>query len=186
MDLSVFLSDSTDSNYQTSSSVSTDTTALSQSHSTVLQQPPLNPIQITPSLNATPTTTPRHTPVPTSVQQKTQTSLTLPLSDTEFLLTPFNITPTHSPLPSLSHIPLFLILMILIPYYSKILTIQLHVNRFLFPPPSSLSVDVLNLATPFQFIHLVPIIQIHRHCLLQNFLKSLRLNRLIPFKRNLI
>ena len=105
LDLTVFLSDSTDSNFQTSSSVSTDTIPSSQSSSIVLPQPPLNPIPVTPSLNTTPINTPRHTPLPTSVQQQTQTSLTLPLSDTEFSLTPFNITPTHSPPPSLLHIP---------------------------------------------------------------------------------
>ena len=86
-----------DSSSQPSSSVSSDTIPSSQS----LPQPPLNPIPITPSLDTTPVNTPRHTPTKTSVPQQTQTSLTLPLSDTEL---PFDITPTHSPPPSF-HIP---------------------------------------------------------------------------------
>ena len=105
LDLTVLLSDSTDSSSQTSSSVSTETIPSSQSSSIVLSQPPLNPIPLTPSLKTTPINTPRHTPLPTSVQQQTQTSLTLPLSDTEFSLTPFHVTPSHSPPPSLLHIP---------------------------------------------------------------------------------
>ena len=103
--VTVFLSDSTDSSSQTSSSVSTDPLPSSQSSSIVLQQPPLNPIPVTPSLNTTPINTPRHTPIPTLVQQQTQTSLTLHLSDTEFPITHFNIASTHSPPPSLLHIP---------------------------------------------------------------------------------
>ena len=56
-------------------------------------------------MNTTPINTPHNTPLPTSVQEQTQTFSTLPLSDTEFTLTPFNITPTHAPPPSLLHIP---------------------------------------------------------------------------------
>ena len=86
----------------TSSSVSTDTIPSSQSFLPVLHQPPLNPIPITPSLDTTPVNTPIHTPLKASIPQQTQTSLTLPLSDTD---SPFNITPTHSPPPSSFHIP---------------------------------------------------------------------------------
>ena len=57
---------------------------------------------ITPSLDTTPVNTPSHTTLKTSIPQQTQTSLTLPLSDTEF---PFDITPVHSPPPSSFHIP---------------------------------------------------------------------------------
>ena len=105
LDLTVFLSDSTNSSSQTSSSVSIDTFPSSHNSFIVLPQPPFNPIPITPSLNTTPINTPRHTPLPTSVQQQTQTSLTLPLSDTEFSLTPFHVTSSHSPPSSLLHIP---------------------------------------------------------------------------------
>ena len=105
LDLTVFLSDSTDPTSQTSSSVSTDIISSSQNSLQIFQQPPLNPIPVTPSLNTTPINTPSHTPIKTSVPQQAQTSLTLPLSDTEFPLSPFNITPTHSPPPSLLHIP---------------------------------------------------------------------------------
>ena len=97
--LTVFLSDSSS---QPSSSVSTDTLPPSQSFRPTPQQPPLNPIPITPSLDTTPVKTPTHTPLKTSIPQQTQTSLTLPLSDTD---SPFNITPTHSPPPSSFHIP---------------------------------------------------------------------------------
>ena len=90
-----------DSSSQTSSTVSTDTIPSSQT-SVPTQQPPLNPIPITPSLDTTPVNTPTHTPLQISVPQQTQTSLTLPFSDTEF---PFDITPTHSPPPSSYHIP---------------------------------------------------------------------------------
>ena len=90
-----------DSSSRTSSTVSTDIIPSSQT-SVSTQQPPLNPIPITPSLDTTPVNTPTHTPLQTSVPQQTQTSLTLPLSDTEF---PFDITPTHSPPPSSFHIP---------------------------------------------------------------------------------
>ena len=90
-----------DSSSQTSSTVPTDTIPSSQT-SVPTQQPPLNPIPITPSLYTTPVNTATHTPLQTSVPQQTQTSLTLPLSDTEF---PFDITPTHSPPPSSCHIP---------------------------------------------------------------------------------
>ena len=90
-----------DSSSQPSSSVSSDTIPSSQSFLPTSQQPPLNPIPITPSLDTTPVNTPSHTPIKTSVPQQTQTSLTLPLSDTEF---PFDITPAHSPPPSF-HIP---------------------------------------------------------------------------------
>ena len=90
-----------DSSSQTSSTVSTDTIPSSQT-SVPIQQPPLNPIPITPSLDTTPVNTPTHTPLQTSVPQQTQTSLTLPLSDTEYT---FDITPTHSPPPSSFHIP---------------------------------------------------------------------------------
>ena len=89
-----------DSSSRTSSTVSTDIIPSSQT-SVSTQQPPLNPIPITPSLDTTPVNTPTHTPLQTSVPQETQTSLTLPLSDTEF---PFDITPTHSPPPSSFHI----------------------------------------------------------------------------------
>ena len=91
-----------DSSSQPSSSVSTDTIPSSQTSVPTPQQPPLNPIPITPSLETTPVNTPSHTPLQTSVPQQTQTSLTLPLSDTEF---PFDITPTHSPPPCSYHIP---------------------------------------------------------------------------------
>ena len=97
LDLTVFLSDSSS---QTSSTVSADTIPSSQTY-VPTQQPPLNPIPITPSLDTTPVNTPTHTPLQTFVPQQTQTSLTLPLSDTEF---PFVITPTHSPPPSSFHI----------------------------------------------------------------------------------
>ena len=98
LDLTVFLSDSSS---RTSSTVSTDIIPSSQT-SVSTQQPPLNPIPITPSLDTTPVNTPTHTPLQTSVPQQTQTSLTLPLSDTEF---PFDITPNHSPPSSSFHIP---------------------------------------------------------------------------------
>ena len=91
-----------DSSSQPSSSVSTDTIPSTQSFLPTPQQPPLNPIPITPSLDTTPVNTPTHTPLKTSIPQQTQTSLTLPLSDTD---SPFNITPTHSPPPSSFHIP---------------------------------------------------------------------------------
>ena len=99
LDLTVFLSDSSS---QPSSSVSSDTIPSSQTLLSTSQQPPLNPIPITPSLDTTPVNTPSHTPLKPSIPQQTQTSLTLPLSDTEF---PFNITPTHSSPPSSFHIP---------------------------------------------------------------------------------
>ena len=98
LDLTVFLSDSSS---RTSSTVSTDIIPSSQT-SVSTQQPPLNPIPITPSLETTPVNTPTHTPLQTSVPQQTQTSLTLPLSDTEF---PFDITPNHFPPSSSFHIP---------------------------------------------------------------------------------
>ena len=91
-----------DSSSQPSSSVSTDTIPSSQSLLPTPQQPPLNPIPITPSLDTTPVNTSTHTALKTSIPQHTQTSLTLPLSDTD---SPFNITPTHSPPPSSFHIP---------------------------------------------------------------------------------
>ena len=91
-----------DSSSQPSSSVSTDTLPSSQSFIPTPQQPPLNPIPIIPSLDTTPVNTPTHTPLKTSIPQQTQTSLTLPLSDTD---SPFNITPTHSPPPPSFHIP---------------------------------------------------------------------------------
>ena len=91
-----------DCSSQPSSSVSTDTIPSSQSFLPVPHQPPLNPIPITPSLDTTPVNTPTHTPLKASIPQQTQNSLTLPLSDTE---SPFNITPTHSPLPFSFHIP---------------------------------------------------------------------------------
>ena len=90
-----------DSSSRTSSTVSTDIIPSSQT-SVPTQQPPLNPIPITPSLDTTPVNTPTHSPLQTSVPQQTQTSLSLPLSDTEFL---FDITLTHSPPPSFFHIP---------------------------------------------------------------------------------
>ena len=90
-----------DSSSRTSSTVSTDIIPSSQT-SVSTQQPPLNPIPITPSLDTTPVNTPTHTPLQSSVPQQTQTSLTLPLSDTEF---PFDITPNHSPPSSSFHIP---------------------------------------------------------------------------------
>ena len=98
LDLTVFLSDSSS---RTSSTVSTDIIPSSQT-SVSTQQPPLNPIPITPSLDTTPVNTPTHTPLQTSVPQLTQTSLTLPLSDTEFL---FDITPNQSPPSSSFQIP---------------------------------------------------------------------------------
>ena len=94
------------SSSQPSSSVSSDTIPSSQRFFDQLltsQQPPLNPIPITPSLDTTPVNTTSHTPLKTSVPQQTQPSLTLPLSDTEI---PFDITPAHSSPPSSScHIP---------------------------------------------------------------------------------
>ena len=105
LDLTVFLSDSTNFTSQTSPSVSTDIISSSQISPQIFQQPPLNPIPVNPSLNITPINTPSHTPIKTSVPQQTQTSLTLPLSDTEFPLSSFNITPTNSPRPSLLYIP---------------------------------------------------------------------------------
>ena len=105
LDLIVFSFDSTDSSSQTSSSVSSDTIPTSQSSSVVLPQPLLNLIPVTLSLNTTPINPPRHTPLPTSVQQQTRTFLTLPPSDTEFPFNHFNITPTHFPPPSVLHIP---------------------------------------------------------------------------------
>ena len=133
----------------------------------------------------TPINTPSHTPIKTSVPQQTQTSLTLPFSDTEFPPSPFNITPTHSP-PSL--FPIILILVILILDYSGTKIIQLHVNLFLFLLPSSLSVSqtILNLITLFQFIQLVPIYHLNLHPPHLKPLNFLQLNRLIPFKKNLI
>ena len=97
--LTVFLSDSSS---QPSSSVSSDTLPSSQSFVPTPQQPPLNPIPITASLDTTPVNTPTHTPLKTSITQQTRSSLTLPLSDTD---SPFIITPTHSPPPSSFHIP---------------------------------------------------------------------------------
>ena len=91
-----------DSSSQPSYSVSSDTIPSSQRFLSTPQQPPLNPIPITPSLDTTPVNTPSHTPLKTSIPQQTQTSLTLPLSDTD---SHFNITPTHSPPPSSFHIP---------------------------------------------------------------------------------
>ena len=91
-----------DSSSQTSSTVSTDTLPSSQTSVPTPQQPPLNPIPITPSLDTTPVNTPIKTSLPITIPQQPQTSLTLPLSDTEF---PFDITPTHSPPPSSFHIP---------------------------------------------------------------------------------
>ena len=88
-----------------SSSDSSDIISSSQNSLQVFQQPPLNHIPVIPSLNTTPINTPSHTPIETSVPQHNQTSLTLPLSDTEFPLSPFKITPTHSPPPSFLHIP---------------------------------------------------------------------------------
>ena len=93
LDLTVFLSDSSS---QPSSSVLSDTLPSLQSFLPTPQQPPLKPIP------TTPVNTPTHIPLKTSIPQKTQTFLTLPLSDTD---SPFNITPTHSPPPSCFHIP---------------------------------------------------------------------------------
>ena len=75
-----------------------------------MNSPPLNPIPIFPSLNTTPTHTPRiqtptHTSQTTPIALQTQQSLTIPFSDTEFPLDPFDITLTHSPPPSPNHIP---------------------------------------------------------------------------------
>ena len=69
--------------------------------------------------------------------------------------------------------------------YSEILIIQLHENLVLSLLPSSLFVDVLNLITPFQFLHLAPIFHpnLHLQYLHQKLLKSLHLNRLISFKK---
>ena len=78
---------------------------LTRSSSLFLQRSAVNHIPFTPSLNTSPTNTSRHTPITTPVQQQTQTSLTLPLSDTDFPLTHFNITPTQSPPPFVLHIP---------------------------------------------------------------------------------
>ena len=64
-----------------------------------LHRPPLNPCPDTTSSNTTPTNTPTFSPKTTPIKLQLQKSLTLPLSETEFLLTPFIITPTHSPPP---------------------------------------------------------------------------------------
>ena len=104
LDLTVFLTDSTDSTSQTSSSVSTDIISSSQNFLQIFQQPSPQPYTCNSLFKYPPINTPRHTPIETSFPQQTQTSLTLPLSDTEFILTPFNITLTPSPPPSLPHI----------------------------------------------------------------------------------
>ena len=70
----------------------------------------MNQITITLSLNTTDTHTPRsqtptQTPQTTPIALQFQKYLTISLSDTEFPLDPFDITPTHSPPPSFSHIP---------------------------------------------------------------------------------
>ena len=77
-----------------SSSVSTDT---NYSSSFILHRPLSNPNPITPSLNTTSTNTPTFTPKTTHFKRQPQKSLGLPLSDTEFPLPDFVITPTHSP-----------------------------------------------------------------------------------------
>ena len=111
------------SNSSVSSSVSTDTFNSSKTSSLILHRPPLQPIPITPSLNATPTNTPNNTPKTTPIKLQPQTSLTLPLSDTKFPSTPFDITPTHSP-PFL----IFRTLVTLTQHFSEILTNPYLVN----------------------------------------------------------
>ena len=72
----------------------------------MINRPPLNLIPITPSLNTTPSHTPQtQTPQTTPFALQTQKSLTIPLSDSEFQFDPFDITATHFPRPSFSHIP---------------------------------------------------------------------------------
>ena len=85
-----------------SSSVSADTINSSPT-SFILHRPPLNPFPITPSLNTTPTNTPTFTPETASNKLQPQKSSTIPLSDTEFPLTPLishqltnSFTPTSS------------------------------------------------------------------------------------------
>ena len=183
LDLTVFFSYSTDSTSQTSSSVSTDIISSSQNTLQIFQQPPLNPIPVIPSLNTTPINTPSRTPIKTSVPQHSQTSLTLPFSDTDFPLSTFNITPTHSPPSSLLHIPdpsdndPLLLRIINNPTAPKSIVIPTSITFF---------VDVLNLINLFQFLHLVPISHLNPHFPHLNPLKFLHLNHLIPFKRNLI
>ena len=98
-------SSSTDCSSSVSSSVSTDTNNSSQFSFLILHRPILNPIPITSSLNTTPTNTPKLDPISTPIKLQTQKYLTLHLSDTEFPLTPFDITSTHSALPPHPHIP---------------------------------------------------------------------------------
>ena len=103
-------SSSTNSSSSASSSVYTDTINFSQTPSLILNRPPLYPIPINPSLNTTPThtsqtQTPIQTPQTTPIALQTRKTLTVPFSDTELPLDPFDITPTHSPPPSFRHIP---------------------------------------------------------------------------------
>ena len=70
----------------------------------------MNPIPTIQSLNTTPTHSPRtqtptQAPQTTTIALQTQKVLTIPISDNEFPLDPFDITPTHSPPPSLKDIP---------------------------------------------------------------------------------
>ena len=175
LDLTVFLSDSSS---QPSSSVSSDTIPSSQTSVLPPHQPPLNPIPITPSLDTTPVNTPSHTPLQTSVPQQTQTSLTLPLSDTEF---PFDITPTHSPPPSSYHIPdpsdinPTLLTSINKPTPSRLKLIPTSIKTFAVAP----SWTIL-----FPFLHLVLIFLLNLHYLHLNPLKYPLSNLLTLYRKN--
>ena len=142
------------------------------------QQPPLNPIPITRSLDTTPVNTPSHTPIKTSIPQQTQTSLTLPLFDTEF---PFNITPAHSPPPSFH-----------IPDPSDIKPILLNnINNPTLPKPKLIPTSIKSfrrrsqldnsLSIPPSCSHISSKSSLPPHL---NLSKSPRLNLLTLFKRN--
>ena len=183
LDLTVFLSDSTDSTSRTPFSVSTDIISSSQNSLQIFQQPLLNTIPVTLSLNTTSINTPSHTPIKTSVPQRTQTSSTLPLSDTEFPLSPFDITPAHSPPPSLLHIP----------HPSDIDFLLLrNINNPTAPKSILIPTSIKSFRRRSQFDNSLPIAPPCPHLPSKfslpqpNSLKFLHLNRLIPFKRKLI
>ena len=79
----------------------------SQISALILHHPPPSSKSYTyyPSLNTTPTNTPTITPKTSPFKLQPRKPLTLPLSDTEFLLTPFDFTPTHAPPHHHPHIP---------------------------------------------------------------------------------
>ena len=60
-----------------------------------LHSPPLNPIPVTLSLDTTPTDTVQHTPKTSPIKLNSRIFLFLSLPDTEFNLTPFDITTTY-------------------------------------------------------------------------------------------